>query len=102
MKFKSTLAASLFAIAAVLSFNASAVSDTPAETKTEKPDAMKKIRPHNRLEEQLGITAKTPEGMAAGILGPAGAVAHPTSSSMSAAAMAKRNGMSNMMFSIKN
>ncbi len=72
MKLKPTLAASLFAIAAALSFNAFAAPDSPAKTNAENPtDAktakavpQKKMRPHSHMEEKTGIPQKAPMAMA--------------------------------------
>ena len=72
MKLKPTLAASLFAIAAALSFNAFAASDSPAkanaenptDAKTSKIDPQKKMRPHSHMEEKTGIAQKAPVAMA--------------------------------------
>jgi hypothetical protein len=73
MKLKSTLAASLFAIMAALSLNASAASDTPAnagaasdtaaDAKVEKAAPQKKMRPHSHVEEKTGFAQKAPEAM---------------------------------------
>jgi hypothetical protein len=73
MKLKPTLAASLFAIMAALSLNASAASgtpanasaasDTPADTKVEKATPQKKMRPHSHVEEKTGFAPKAPEAM---------------------------------------
>jgi hypothetical protein len=73
MKLKPTLAASLFAIMAALSLNASAASDTavgastasdaPADAKVEKAAPPKKMRPHSHVEEKTGIPQKAPEAM---------------------------------------
>ena len=63
MKLKPTLATSLFAIMAVLSLNASAASDTPADAKVEKAAPQKKMRPHSHLEEKTGIPQNAPEAM---------------------------------------
>lgn len=68
MKLRPTLTASLFAIAAVLSFNVSAASDTPTDAKpdaqAEKADAKKKVRPHSHMEEKLGIKAQAKDATA--------------------------------------
>ena len=65
MKLKLTLAASLFAVIAVLSLNASAASDTPAETKAkvEKRAPPKNMKPHSHAEEKSGFAQKTPAAM---------------------------------------
>lgn len=63
MKLKPTLAASLFALMAALSLNASAAADTPADAKVEKVAAQKKMRPHSHVEEKTGIPQKAPEAM---------------------------------------
>ena len=63
MKQNLTLAASLFAIAAVFSLNAGAASDTPADIKVEKAAAQKKMRPHSHMEEKTGFAQKAPEAM---------------------------------------
>ena len=75
MKLKPTLAASLFAIAAVLSFNANAASDTPADAKAaadtpgdtkaaaEKAAPQKKMKPHSHLQEKTGFAPNVPEAM---------------------------------------
>jgi len=69
VKLKPTLAASLFAIAAALSLNAGAASDSPAKANAEQPaDAktakvvpQKTMRPHSHMEEKTGIAQRTPE-----------------------------------------
>ena len=63
MKLKPALAASLFAIMAVLSLNASAASDTPADAKVEKAVPPKKMKPHSHVEEKTGFAQKAPEAM---------------------------------------
>jgi len=63
MKLKPTLVASLFAIIAALSLNASAASDTPADAKTERTAPQKKMRPHSHVEEKTGFAQKAPEAM---------------------------------------
>jgi len=73
MKLKPTLAASLFAIMAALSLNASAASDTavgastasdaPDDAKVEKAAPQKKMRPHSHVEEKTGFAPKAPEAM---------------------------------------
>lgn len=73
MKLKPALAASLFAIMAVLSLNASAASDTPADASTasdtpanakvEKAAPPKKMRPHSHVEEKTGFAQKAPEAV---------------------------------------
>lgn len=63
MKLKTTLAASLFAIVAALSLNASAASDTPADAKVEKAAPQTKMRPHSHTEEKTGFAQKTSEAM---------------------------------------
>ena len=55
MKLKSTLAASLFAISAVLSLNVSAASDTPVDSKTEKVDTKAQMTPHHPMEQMAGM-----------------------------------------------
>ena len=61
MKLKPTLVASVFAIMAALSLNASAAADTPADAKVEKAALQKKMRPHSHVEEKTGIPQKAPE-----------------------------------------
>lgn len=63
MKLKRTLAASLFAIMAALSLNASATSDTPGDANVEKAALQKKMRPHSQVEEKTGFAQKAPEAM---------------------------------------
>jgi hypothetical protein len=73
MKLKPTLAASLFAIIAALSLNASAASgtpattgaasDTPAYAKVEKAAPQKTMKPHSHVEEKTGFAPKAPEAM---------------------------------------
>jgi hypothetical protein len=63
MNLKPTLAASLFALMAALSLNASAAADTPADAKTEKAASQKKMRPHSHVEEKTGIPQKVPVAM---------------------------------------
>ena len=55
MKLKSTLAASLFAIAAALSLNVIAASDAPADAKTEKVDAQKQVKPQTHMEGHMAM-----------------------------------------------
>ncbi|MDP3671423.1 MAG: hypothetical protein Q8R69_17255 [Telluria sp.] len=63
MKLPSTVTASLFAIATVLSLSARAAADQAAEAntdvKTETAEPMKKMRPHSHLEEKVGVGANT-------------------------------------------
>jgi hypothetical protein len=61
MKLQSTLAASLFAIAAALSLNASAASDTSADVKTEKVDAKAQIKPESHMEDMMGMASNDKE-----------------------------------------
>jgi hypothetical protein len=61
MKLKPTLAASLFALMAALSLNASAAADTPADAKVEKAAPQKKMRPHSHVEEKTGFAPRAPE-----------------------------------------
>jgi hypothetical protein len=73
MKLKPTLAASLFAIMAALSLNASAASDTPgnagavldtpADAKVEKAAPQMKMKRHSHVEEKTGFAPKAPEPM---------------------------------------
>ncbi len=70
MKLKPALAASLIAIAAGISLNASAATDTPVDAKMEKPAAhmqksasQKKMRPHSHVEEKTGVAQRAPEAM---------------------------------------
>ena len=72
MKLKLTLAASLFAIIAALSLNASAVSDTGAGAKTTSGSsadvkvekaARSTMRPHSHAEEKTGFAQRTPVAM---------------------------------------
>lgn len=65
MKLKLTLAASLFAIIAALSLNASAASEPPAETKAkvEKPAPQKNIKPHSHAQEKSGFAQHAPAAM---------------------------------------
>jgi len=58
------LAASLFAISAAFSFNASAASDTPANAKVEKATPQKKMKPHSHVEDKTGIPQSAPVAMA--------------------------------------
>ena len=67
MKLKPTLAASLFAMVAAISLNASAATDTPADAKMEKPAphmqkaaSQKKMRPHSHAEEKTGVAQRAP------------------------------------------
>ncbi len=72
MKLKPTIAASLFAIAAALSFNAFAApyspakvnAENPADAKAVKADPQKKMRPHSHMEEKTGVPQKAPVAMA--------------------------------------
>ena len=57
MKLNSTLAASLFAIAAALSLSAAAASDTPADAKTGKTDVQKLVEPDSAMHEKMGMMA---------------------------------------------
>jgi len=63
MKLKLTLAASLFAVIAALSLNASAVSDIPADAKAkvEKAAPHQAMRPHSHAEVKTGFSQKAPE-----------------------------------------
>ena len=63
MKMNPTLAASLFAIAAALSFNANAASDAPADNKAaaEKAAPQKKMKPHSHVQEKTGIPQNVPD-----------------------------------------
>ena len=63
MKLMPTLAASLFAIMAALSLNASAASDTPADAKVENAAPQAKMRTHSHMEEKTGFAQKTAEAM---------------------------------------
>jgi hypothetical protein len=63
MKLKSTFAASLFAIMAALSLNASAAADTPADAKVEKAVPRMKMKPHSHVQEKTGFLPKAPEAM---------------------------------------
>jgi hypothetical protein len=67
MKLKSTLAASLFAIAAALSLNVIAASDIPADAKTEKVDAQKpqkQVKPQTHMEEHMAMMSADKEAKA--------------------------------------
>lgn len=57
MKLNSTVAASLFAISAVLSLNASAASDTPVDSKTEKVDMKAQMKPQPQMKQMSGMTS---------------------------------------------
>jgi hypothetical protein len=61
MKLKPTLAASLFALLAALSLNASVASETAAGAKEERAAIQKKMRPHSHVEEKTGFAPKAPE-----------------------------------------
>lgn len=63
MKLKLTLAASLFAIIAALSLNASAASGAPADAKAEKAAPQKRMMPHSHVQEKTGIPQNVPEAM---------------------------------------
>ena len=75
MKLKPTLAASLFAIAVALSFNANAASDTSGDTKAaadtpgdtkaaaEKAAPQEKMKPHSHMQEKTGFPQNVPEAM---------------------------------------
>ncbi len=73
MKLNLTLAASLFAVIAAFSLNASAVSDTPAGAKTasgsttdvkvERAVHRTKMGPHSHAEVKTGFPQRTPEAM---------------------------------------
>ena len=63
MKLKPTLVATVFAIMAALSLNASAAPDTPADAKVEKIAPQKKMKPHSHVEEKTGIPQLTPVAM---------------------------------------
>ena len=73
MKLKLTLAASLFAVIAALSLNASAASDTAAGAKTasgpsadakaEKAFHQTKMGPHSHAEVRTGFPQKAPAAM---------------------------------------
>ena len=62
MKLKPTLAASLFAIMAALSLNASAAADTPAGATLAKAAPQMKMTPHSHVQEKYGFAPKAPEG----------------------------------------
>lgn len=65
MKRKSALVASLLGLAALLSLNVHAASDTPADAKsdasTSSAPPKKGVRPHSHLEEKTGIISKKSE-----------------------------------------
>ncbi len=73
MNLKPALVASLFALVAALSLNASAASDTPvgasnasntpADAKVEKAVPQKKMKRHSHAEEKTGFVQKDPEAM---------------------------------------
>lgn len=63
MKLQPALAASLFAIMAALSLNASAASDTPADAKVGKAAPQTKMMPHSHMQEKTGFAQKKPETM---------------------------------------
>jgi hypothetical protein len=63
MKLKPALAASLFALMAALSLNASAAADTPANTKVEKAAPQKHLRPDFRYEEKAALVQKARQVM---------------------------------------
>jgi len=60
MKLKPILAASVFAIMAALSLNASAASNTPGDAKVEKAAPVKKMKPHSHVEDKTGIPQAVP------------------------------------------
>jgi len=69
MKLKPTLAASLFALMAAISLNASAAADNPADTNVDKSTAtkaatQKKVKPHSHMEEKTGVPQQAPEVIA--------------------------------------
>ncbi|MEK7995211.1 MAG: hypothetical protein AAB403_15510 [Planctomycetota bacterium] len=61
MKLKPNLAATLFAVMAALSLNASVASDTAVDAKEERAAIQKKPRPHSHVEEKTGFAPKAPE-----------------------------------------
>ena len=63
MKLTPTLAAGLFAVAATLSLNAVAASDTPADTKAaaEKAALQKKMMRHSHVQEKTGLPQNVPD-----------------------------------------
>jgi hypothetical protein len=61
VKLKPTVAASLFAIGAVLSLNASAALDTPADAKVEKAAPQKHLRPDFWYEIKAAKAEKAAE-----------------------------------------
>jgi hypothetical protein len=63
MKLKPTLVATLFAIMAALSLNASAAADTPADAKVAKVVPEKQMMPHSHVQEKTGFAPKAPEAM---------------------------------------
>ena len=81
MKLNRTLAASLFALMAAISLNASAATDAPADAKNAADTAaaknaantaavkaqnaahQMKMRPHSHVEEKTGIVQRAPEAV---------------------------------------
>jgi hypothetical protein len=61
MKLKPTLAASLFAIMAALSLNASAAADIPADATVAKAAPQKQMKPHSHVQEKTGFAQKATE-----------------------------------------
>ena len=63
MKLKPTLAATLFAIVAAFSLNASAAPDTPADANVQKAAPQKKMKPHSHVQDKTGIPQIIPVAM---------------------------------------
>lgn len=61
MKLKSTIAASLMTIGALLSVPATAATDAPADSNMEKPAAKKKMAPHDHVQDRTGIRTNSPK-----------------------------------------
>jgi hypothetical protein len=61
MKLIPTLAASLFAIMAALSLNASAAAGTPADATVAKAAPQMKMKSHSHVQEKTGFAQKAPE-----------------------------------------
>lgn len=64
MKLKSTLAASLFGIAAAFSLNAIAASDAPVDAKTEKVDAQKQVQPQSQMDGHMAMISTDKDAIA--------------------------------------
>lgn len=61
MKLNSTITASMVVIGALLSVSSIAATEAPADSKTEKAAAKKKMAPHDHTQDRTGIRTNTPK-----------------------------------------